>query len=409
MENKDYWFGLRSYMYVDIKDGNMLLYNTINGEYLETAYVKNIELISQLSDFNNLGFTLLSRENQKDIRIHEFVMNILNNGMGDILDVNSTKNKPVRLIPILNLQKDVDKLIKTENNCVLIGQDIYHYLIELNIYLNSLCTKECPICDEYCKQILCCTRGADFQELPIGVLKNVFDQVSFFVPKRINLLGGDVFKYTDIDKLSDLFQNYNGRIYLYFNYKNYQIHNLLTYINIEIIINFPVDNILLEKVFSSVCMSNTTFHFVIEDEDQYNQSKMIIKNFLIEKYILNPIFNNNIEFFSENVFLKKEDIFSNVISMREIFRNQKMNANNFGTLYILPDGEVKANMNTLPLGDIKTDSLLNLIHKEMIENTAWRSIRNISPCNKCLYQWLCPPLSNYEFVIDQPNLCDIKF
>ena len=136
---------------------------------------------------------------------------------------------------------------------------------------------------------------------------------------------------------------------------------------------------------------------------------MIIKNFLIEKYILNPIFNNNIEFFSENVFLKKEDIFSNVISMREIFRNQKMNANNFGTLYILPDGEVKANMNTLPLGDIKTDSLLNLIHKEMIENTAWRSIRNISPCNKCLYQWLCPPLSNYEFVIDQPNLCDIKF
>lgn len=407
MRDKNYWFGLRSYIYVDIKDNNMLLYDTTTGKYIETMYEKNIDLISQLYKSENLGFTLLSKEYQVDSCIHEFVTKVMDNEMGDLLDVDDTKNKPIRLIPILNLQRDIVKLKKTDDNYALIGQDMSHYLIELNIYINDNCARSCPLCGEYCKQIHSCISDLNCHELSIDILNNIFNQIYFFKPRKINILGGDIFNYTNLDKLSDLFFSNTENIYLYLNYKNYRMCDLLSYVNLEILVNFPIDDLLFEKVMSSINRNNAIFHFIVENEDQYSVSEVFIEKYMIDKYVIEPIFCGNIEFFIKNIFLNREDIFSKVIPMREIFRNQKMNANNFGVLYILPDGKVKANMNTVSLGNIQTDSLINLIYREMLDNTSWRTIRDINPCNKCLYQWICPPLSNYEYVINHPNLCNI--
>lgn len=94
--------------------------------------------------------------------------------------------------------------------------------------------------------------------------------------------------------------------------------------------------------------------------------------------------------------------------MREIFRNKKLNANDFGTFIIFPDGSVKANINTKILGNINEISILELIYRELLENTAWRVVRNNMMCNNCLYQFLCPPPSNYEKVIGIPNLCHVE-
>jgi pseudo-rSAM protein len=92
----------------------------------------------------------------------------------------------------------------------------------------------------------------------------------------------------------------------------------------------------------------------------------------------------------------------------KVFCNQKLNSNYFGKLYILPDGSVKANMNTAILGSIYQNSLLEVVEKELIKNTAWRVVRILKPCNQCLYQYLCPPPSNYETVVEKPNLCHVE-
>lgn len=94
--------------------------------------------------------------------------------------------------------------------------------------------------------------------------------------------------------------------------------------------------------------------------------------------------------------------------MREIFRNQKLNSNFFGTLYILPDGSVKANINTSILGNIGTDKILDIIYQELTVNTAWRVVRNSQPCSECIYQFFCPAPSDYERAIGQNNLCQLK-
>jgi hypothetical protein len=36
------------------------------------------------------------------------------------------------------------------------------------------------------------------------------------------------------------------------------------------------------------------------------------------------------------------------------------------------------------------------------------TIRNQTPCDDCVYQWLCPSPSDYEIAISRPNLCHVK-
>jgi pseudo-rSAM protein len=85
-----------------------------------------------------------------------------------------------------------------------------------------------------------------------------------------------------------------------------------------------------------------------------------------------------------------------------------MNTNFFGALYIYPDGTVKANPNTASIGKLIDTDILQIAETELIKNSAWRKIRDQEPCCQCLYQFLCPSPSNYEFAIGRPNLCHVK-
>ena len=85
-----------------------------------------------------------------------------------------------------------------------------------------------------------------------------------------------------------------------------------------------------------------------------------------------------------------------------------MNIYDFGKINIMPNGDVYANLNHPILGNIYTDSLYEIVHKEVEEGKSWLRIRNEAPCNDCVYQWLCPPPSNYEIAIGRSNLCHVK-
>ena len=48
------------------------------------------------------------------------------------------------------------------------------------------------------------------------------------------------------------------------------------------------------------------------------------------------------------------------------------------------------------------------VSKEMMDNTAWRKVRDAAPCSRCVYQFICPPLSNYELAIGKSDLCTVN-
>ena len=74
----------------------------------------------------------------------------------------------------------------------------------------------------------------------------------------------------------------------------------------------------------------------------------------------------------------------------------------------MPNGDVFANLQNSKLGNICTDSILSMLHKELREGKSWFHLRTEYPCSECLYQWLCPSPSNCELTIGRPNLCHIK-
>jgi pseudo-rSAM protein len=377
---------------------------------METSLSEVVSLIKGIYKPENLGVVLLTKEILSNADIQAFIREALEKQLGDLTDVEQMPDKPVRLIPILNLQWDVDKLKERGEDSILAGKDIMHYLLQLNIYLNDACTANCIHCRDYCQQTLCCTATCgNHTELSVNDIENLFRQIQYATIGKINLLGGNIFQYRNMTSMRKFFDSFEGLVHGYFHYGNYASDILPDSIIPNIIVSFPIKDTLLEEIWNKIDRKKATVHFLIENEDQYAQAEQSISHLEMENYSIHPFYTGeNLDFFSENILLNRDDIFSTPLQMREIFRNQKLNSFFFGLLYVMPDGSVKANMNTSVIGNIKTDSILNLIHKELIDNTAWRKIRDAEPCCNCLYQWLCPAPSNYERVIGRPNLCHVK-
>jgi pseudo-rSAM protein len=412
METKDYWFALKSHVYVEFKSNKMLLYDTHTGNHIETVFEPAIALISQMYKPENLGVTLLSKELQKDADVQNFIKETMEKQMGDLLETEKVPVKPVRLIPILNLQKDIDKLKSKQEIETFIGKDIINYLLEVNIYLNDKCDRTCRQCKKYCTQIRCCTANHTDKELSVTELESIFRQIKYSPVGRINISGGNILKDGSVNKLQealspfgDTFQNV---IHYYLHYENYEQNEALKSSKLELIVNFPINEKSFNQAYSMIDKEKTTVHFIVENENQYSVAEELIETLNIEKYTVLPFYTGeNFSFFEDNLFTSEEEIFSETLSIREIFRNQKLNSNFFGTLYIFPDGTVKANMNTNPLGNIDSNTILEFLYKELQENTAWRKVRNSYPCDKCLYQFLCPAPSDYEISTGRINFCNI--
>ena len=408
MKTKNYWFALKSYAYVEFKEKNMLIYDTKHGDRIETAQEKVITLIKEMYEPNNLGVIPISNELQSDPYIRSFIQEIINKEMGDLMDTEHFPNKPIRLIPTLSLQKDIDRHIEYEDKVAFIGKDISKYLTEVNVYLNSICDKSCKHCESYCKQIHCCTTNNPSTELPLEQVRNLLEQLRYSPVNTINLYGGDILSYSYLNELQLLASSYPKTLHFYIHHKNYRENEFVDSQLLELIITFPMDGNHFHELWKQIKDKQSKLHFIVEDEQQYNDSARLINEYNIKEYSIHPYYTGeNIHFFEDNIFLNKEDIFYKALQMREIFRNQKLNSNSFGTLYVLPDGTVKANMNTAVLGNIAEDDILNIIYKELIENTAWRTIRNSHPCDQCIYQFMCPAPSNYERAIGKNNLCHI--
>ena len=121
-----------------------------------------------------------------------------------------------------------------------------------------------------------------------------------------------------------------------------------------------------------------------------------------------PLYNKeNLSFFESNIFMEKDDMDKTDLSKNEIFIRQAINTEDFGKLTIMPDGKVYANINAPSLGTID-DSTYSIVYKEFTDGQSWFRLRTQIPCNNCIYQWLCPSPSNYEIVLDRPNLCHVR-
>jgi len=404
-KNKKQWLCLRNCVYASILSDTAILYNTLNGQFIITTNINNINLINRLHERKNLGVILIDDGDLQNSDLHYFIEDAVQKEIFSLIDYYENQIKPIQLMPILNIQRDIEKLKKETDRSL--GEEIIFYLTELNLFVNNQCGLQCNFCDKTFRQFNCCTSKNEKTQLKISDIKSIANQIKILSALRININGGNIFQYADLKQINDIFSD--KEIHFWFHYSNFQPDIIDLDDNFEVLINFPFKKEALSVCINILPKEKTTFHFIVSAVEDIKTAQNIISEFPIVKYEFHPFYNGmNKSFFEENVFLNLDDITSETISQRKIFCNQALNSNFFGKLNIFPNGDVFANINTEKLGNIHNHSLLQLIYRELDINSIWRKTRTEKPCSECLYQYLCPPPSNYEIVIGKPNLCHVK-
>lgn len=409
----DYWFYLEPYTFIFEGEGEIVLYNTLNGAYIFcSSDTSVIHLIKELADSD--GYCIkISCQDFQNVEIRKFIENVRNSFSGDCVPCNNSKGKPFVFKPILRLNDNSYK--PHSGSKEMEGHNVLHYLNELSIYLTSSCNQKCPHCSTYNKQFLFCQNRNSSQYFPFEELTSLLNRMEKCKIGKVNFLGGNIFEYKYIQDFISILFKYTFKKCFFSHISNIDEQNILLIQNLlekGCLFTILVTPELLDAEFNC-CIKNDKVEYVLVVDSEIALSRAIhkIDTYPLLNLKIRPFFNGkNLDFFHENVFVNLEDILSLPINKKSIFRHQTLNENFFGKLTVMPDGETYANMNYDSLGNAFGDvlSINQLIYREMSNGKAWLRLRNDMPCKNCVNRYLCPSISNYELAIGKSNLCHIK-
>lgn len=403
-EGVDYWFYLSPKVYVTSKE-DIFLYHTESGARLEVTEGHLKDLLQAVYEPKNLGVVEFPQELWKQEGAHALIEQMLSLHMAGLIPIDREQGKPINLLPILNLQKDVDKAMSI-GELSLVVDDLLSYLSRLMLCLGG----GGRLCPSYLSRVW---REQEAHWMSPSLLYSLLEQARYSRMKQVGLYADSLFLHPQIKEILDLLESYEYDYQLWMSANHYlqnqeEIKMYLRSMKCICHLSLLASATELEDLarMCEVDVQLFSWHFLIEDESQYARVEQFTEIWGIVQSELVPIYTgDNLPFFEEYIYLSEDDIFSEPIEMRRVFCNQKLNSNDFGALTVLPTGECRVSMNTPALGNLLQSSLLEILYKELTTNTAWRKTRNSGKCQKCFFQYLCPPLSSYEQVIGREDLC----
>lgn len=349
-------------------------------------------ILSALGDYDNL-YEIELDTNNMEAEVRDFVNEIVSGGFGIISEKTTGI---ISLPPLLNIQSVKKKEYGESDEDVLL-----EYFTELTIY--PFGTNE-GYPDYYRQTYFPVTSGA---RLPNKEIVKFLENNRTPYLNNINLVIPCI--DNEVYSLVEFLGSYGVNIVIHTTENDKErIGKLKKFIS-----TYPTLSIQLVRLGNSEPEGfysdpeKLSFSFLVRSEAELEKYMSDIEEYQLNDHSFIPIFDNNLKFFEDNVFLTEDDILNSKLTKRNIFINQSVNSNFFGALTILPDGGIYSNVNRPAIGTID-DNILEIISSEMKEDHSWRYIRNQKPCSDCLYQWLCPSPSNYEFVINKPNLCFVR-
>lgn len=402
----DFWLYLEPYVYMAKTPNKILLYNTLDACCIIINEKIIIEIIEKLYLKDNCGVTKVSLVDNDVIR--RFIQLLREKFMGDIIKIVDNSLKPVQLMPYLKLINNDKKRI--DSNEMLTKKDFSSYLHHITFYIN---TKQNTVYeeDDLWRQI----------DSPIHFSGDVikYDDLRNFLislPETINtykFIINDLFIDSEWNNLIQLCNTFTSKIIFVLYYNNIDniiklINNLPTNSSLKLLIKFPIDDKIFELLLTLLNESNTEYeiNFLVSSEQDCAKIDLLDETYNFDNSTVTPIITYPSSFFKNEVYINESDLFHEPLTMRNIHAHEIINTNFFGRISVMPNGIIVANNNHKPIGSIK-DSINDIIVNELKNGESWFLLRDQQPCNECIYQRLCPSPSNYEIVLDKPNLCNI--
>lgn len=380
----------------------------MNDSYLKSKVLcsktdKIESIVRPLLELDNLYGIGLCDSDLKDDGISNLISDPRQQYMADLLPF--TEVNPVVIPPVMKCHADQrSEMQETE---------VMPLLNTLTFYLNGTCQQECVHCKDYLHQFSFCYKNNE--ELDFAKVKDLLHKVLVTTPTlKLNFNGGNIFRYTQINELLAHLHQTQTKSNIYVHYLNwdFSFYNQLTLCNIftHIDVIFPVDWNLIKDISiqHKDRPERIKFRFVVENEEEFEILQYKIEELGLEKFSVVPFYNgHNISFFEKCIYIREDDLSEDMPDKRDIYKRQLINLNDMGKLFISSDGQYFSNMNFPALGRT-TEHITQIISKEWNKGKVWKRTRKEKPCTECVYQYLCPSPSNYELVMNKPNLCNIK-
>jgi len=414
--DKDYWLYVEPYCFINITHNPLqsIIYNTINNSHIISSNKKIVEICKNLSKPDNLMVIRIKQDDLLNENVKEFINKIRYNFIGDIIGVDDSKGRPIQLSNQNYISQDLKTPKKNKLDEFLNKK---HLLLKklgtLNIYLNN---KNSFIKNSKTYQFDCLiNEDGNYQELEIEDLSKLLIKTNI---QQLNILGGSIFAYSKLKELLKILTISIFNKTIFFNSMDIlnnkkqlsEILNQNININIDISYNEISTFFVKENIDSLSNNSNLiNFRFIIENENELEHIESTIVMYNIKKYSFIPFYNgNNESFFNQCVYYDQQQLLEQNIESDTIIENVSFNANFYGKLIVTSNFDCYSNLNLNSLGNLKNTDISDLIYKEIKNKNIWElTRRDISPCKNCIFNILCPPISDYEISLNKYNLCKI--
>jgi len=408
MSDRSSWLFIEPYVQMTFQGKGVLLYNTLNKKILLVSDSQNVSHLCHLLIKPSNGYIIkLPDEEQTNPDIQSFIKELRKNYMGDLLKQSWSAKKPVMIMP--------NPLIKKQKTGTFIPPE--ELSCELTLHLSS---GNSGLVRQYNKAysqfIFPQFVYGKKKELDLKLLKSIITEIRSFSKVTLNVVADDICKYAHLEDLLSLFEKVNHRIRFYFFPENFDFppwekppKNSIYIFLLTNPFNEAKIHQISESMLRTKLLISVEWHFIVQDSHELFEANGIIQNLNLKKSFFKPYFNrSNYSFFRDYIFITKEDVYASRPDQQQIFARKMINETEWGKLTILPGGKVFANVNDEPLGNLKNDTINDLLQKEQEHGISWKRIRSlVTPCNNCLYHLLCPPVSNYELIMKRFNLCHI--
>jgi pseudo-rSAM protein len=396
---------LEQYVHFERRKNNFFIYNAFNHFFWKQNNITDdvlLEVIDKLD--NKTEETRVAELHPKDLnnkQIQIFIKKIKQSFSGGLL---YNQNLVLPFVPKQNIYiyNDVEYM-KVDSEYLL------NYHIKLSISEITINTSICKIGTSINPQLFKESNTRQKQFSIYQFLPSILKQIEEFGNlRKINIICYSDSLLNDLKSFIDKLKFVSVCIHVELSYAQKVMDFFGNDYNYFIYFN-PVENEI--RTFINLCSEsnyNCIPYFLIQDQKGINQIDFIQKSYQLP-FRLYPVFTGTNQSFFVKYFSKTlSDILSLKPKIKDILTNGVLNRNFFGRVYI----DEYANISTLgEMSDLnlKRDSLIDHAYREHKLKGKWFIVRqNLEPCFNCIYHNLCPPISNYELLMNKYNFCNFS-
>jgi pseudo-rSAM protein len=374
-------------------------------------------VLKKISDLKNLNTIKIRNDLLCNNEFVSFAHKCKEYFIGDIICIKKNGKKPLQIPPVLKLQTDLKGYKDTHN----IKREAFHSnrlmsnLVEMSIYVCNYTDCFDKVYENAYKQVPYFISGNN-SRLEMNLISKLLDDCKFSMLNRINILGGNIFRYQYLNPLIEYLKLFPilKKFFIYhedldrkkeFSVFRDRLIEIVIIIDKKCKINKIKDT---ARILNNLSI-NYKYCPIVESSDDIKKYYEIdnLKTKIYKKFY--PIFtNNNYDFFKNFVFINKQDIFCSYKDLKSILINSKVNRNLFGKISIMSNGNVYSNVNKPSIGNINSQNIKDIIYNEIYKYKYWMEVRkNKKECRSCVFNSLCPPISGYEYVLNQNKICNL--